>query len=151
MALIKPLQRGDNYQLTTDKSVEVINCFFFLFTEKESGKSYELFRRSFEMWLRSRCGGDIDETRINTNLLTLSSYLDFAAIHSQTTGNLYDFCDISFCDYQMVYDFLIDLRVQAKVGSCLLSLAGYTSSLYDDWPILICALSEWEVRYVVIS
>lgn len=82
----------------------------------DKNKPYELFKGSFEMWLRSRCGGDIDEGRINTNLLTLSSYLDYALTHSQTNGNLYDFCDLSFCDYEMVYEFLIDLRSQAKVG-----------------------------------
>lgn len=72
------------------------------------------------MWLRSRCGGDLDEGMINTQLLTLSSYLDYAKIHTPAgqlrNSNLYDFCDEAFCDYQLVYDFLIDMRLQAKVS-----------------------------------
>ena len=76
---------------------------------------YQLFKGSFEMWLRSRCGGDMDEAQIATDLLTLSSYLDYAVTRSQAGGNSYDFCDEVFCDYHMVYDFLMDMRLQAKV------------------------------------
>ena len=67
------------------------------------------------MWLRSRCGGNLDEGLINTQLLTLSSYLDFATNHVDMKSNMYDFCDNAFCDYQMVYEFLMDMRLQAKV------------------------------------
>jgi len=81
---------------------------------EERRSSYQLFKNTFEMWLRSRCGGDLDEGLINTQLLTLSSYLDYAKIHTQTNSNLYDFCDDAFCDYQLVFDFLIDMRQQAQ-------------------------------------
>jgi len=67
------------------------------------------------MWLRSRCGGDATEAQVSTSLLTLSSYLDYALTHSQTNGNSYDFCDDVFCDYQLMYSFFLDLRLQAKV------------------------------------
>lgn len=75
-----------------------------------------MFKGPFEMWLRSRCGGDMNEDVISTALLTLSSYLDYALTHSRPAdGNMYDFCDEVFCDYRMVYEFLMDMRAQAKV------------------------------------
>ncbi|XP_067946310.1 uncharacterized protein [Watersipora subatra] len=79
-----------------------------------TNRSFEMFRNPFEMWLRSRCGGDMEEGQISTNLLTLSSFMHYAETHSQAHGNAYDFCDESFCDYRMVHDFLLDMRLQAK-------------------------------------
>lgn len=83
----------------------------------DRGAAYRLFRGAFEMWLRSRCGGDMDETQISTDLLTLSSYLDYAVTNTaDSTRNLYELCDEAYCDYQLVYSFLLDMKQQAKVG-----------------------------------
>jgi len=86
-----------------------------LFTERPG--PYSLFRNSYDMWLRSRCGGNLDEAQISSHLVALSGFLDYAMLNSPAIGNMYDFCDEAFCDYQLMFNFLEDMKLQAKVCS----------------------------------